>query len=76
MSDVQTDFLFARPSILFGLARFLDFGGRFDAYNGSRSEAEADAKALLCDWYIVGQDLKVAIEKTAPTAPQPEQHDR
>lgn len=63
MDDVRSDFLIAIPNVLFGLARLLDFGGSFDAYNISASVAEADTKALLCDWYIVGQDLRSNILK-------------
>ena len=64
MDGPQTDFLFAEPSELFGVARLWDFSGRFDAYNYSGSTEEADVKATLCDWAIVGNDLKRAMEST------------
>lgn len=57
MGNIRSDFLVADPGVLFGLARFLDFGSTFDDYNRSASVGEADTKALLCDWHIVGQDL-------------------
>jgi hypothetical protein len=63
MENIRSDFLVATPGTLFGLARFLDFGATFDAYNRSSSEAEADIKALLCDWHMVGQDLWSSIVK-------------
>ena len=63
MDDLRSDFLFAVSSPLYGIARFFDFAGSFDSYNRSRSEEEADTKALLCDWYIVGQDLKSAMKR-------------
>jgi hypothetical protein len=33
----------------------------YDAYNMSRTAAEADYKALLSDWCIVGQDIQDAM---------------
>jgi hypothetical protein len=63
VENLRSDFLVAAPGALFGLARLLDFGATFDAYNGSTSVAEADIKALLCDWHIVGQDLWSSILK-------------
>ncbi len=45
-----------------GAARLLDFWGYFDAYNNSRNGAEADAKALYCDWRTVGEHLMEAKE--------------
>lgn len=57
-SRIQTDFLFARPSFLSGLARVLDVFGTFDSYNESRSGDEADIKAMFADWRITGQDLQ------------------
>jgi uncharacterized protein (DUF736 family) len=55
-----TDFLFARPSFLTGLARTLDLHGLFDQYNRSDSEQEADFRALLCDWLVTQQDISLA----------------
>jgi hypothetical protein len=46
----QTDFLFAKPSFLSGMARTLDMHGDFCQYNISDSSEEADVKALICDW--------------------------
>jgi hypothetical protein len=62
MNSLQSDFLCAEPSELFGVARLWDFGGGFDAYNYSGSTEEADIKAILSDWAIVGGDLKKAME--------------
>lgn len=59
---LKSDFLFAQPSILFGLARFFDFAGAFDRYNNSRNESEADGKATLADWHITGIDLSLVLE--------------
>ena len=65
MGDIQTDFLFAKPSAVSGVARLVDLTGLFDDYNRSQDSGEADVKALLSDWYIVGQDLKYAIKEVA-----------
>lgn len=56
-------FLCADPSLLSGAARILDLGGVYDVYNSSSSGAEADAKAIYCDWAITGQDIQHATEE-------------
>jgi hypothetical protein len=63
---VTTDYLFARPSFLRGLARVVDMGGRLNrgAYNRSRSPAHADTKALLSDWQVVADDFASAFGHT------------
>ena len=63
MGNVRTDFLFATPNALSGVARLVDLYGLFDDYNRSRKVEDADPKALLSDWYIVGQDLECAIKE-------------
>jgi len=55
---VASDFLFARPSPVFGLARLFDFSGTFDQYNQSRDGDEADAKAMYADWCAVGDSIR------------------
>ena len=60
MGPLRTDFLFATPSFLSGMARVLDLFGVFDSYNESRSVREADARALYSDWSMVAHDLKNA----------------
>jgi hypothetical protein len=60
---VRTDFLFASPSVMSGVARLVDFGCSFDSYNNSSSPAEADARALVSDWYSVGDDIASAVDK-------------
>lgn len=59
---VGTDTLFAHPSFVSGAARVLDLGGTFDDYNRSRSEDDADARALQGDWVAIGSDMKKAID--------------
>ncbi|MGB8684189.1 MAG: hypothetical protein WCD12_14985 [Candidatus Binatus sp.] len=82
MSDeektVNSDFLFARPSVLSGIARLFDLWGKYDEYNTSRSTDEADMRALYSDWRITGQDIRGAwsayhqneAEKSPPTEGQ------
>jgi hypothetical protein len=60
-SRVTSDFLVAQPSFVSGVARLLDLYGFYDAYNTSRTVGEADYKALLSDWCIVGQDIQDAM---------------
>lgn len=58
----MTDFLFAKPSALYGFARLLDLGAQLDSYNESPTPAIADFLALLTDWSVVGQDMTSALE--------------
>ncbi len=57
----HTDFLFAQPSFVSGAARLLDLYGLFDRYNESATTFEADYRALLSDWCMVGQDIRNAM---------------
>ena len=57
----ETDFLFARPSFLEGMARAIDMGGTLNEYNGSRDGAEADRRAMSSDFKMVGKDIAAAI---------------
>ena len=57
MNRLRSDFLFAQPSFLSGVARILDIFGLFDSYNESPTPQEADAQAMYADWRITGQDI-------------------
>lgn len=59
---IESDFLFAQPGFLYGLARFFDFAGVFDSYNRSHTGIEADARATFADWCVTGADLVRALE--------------
>jgi hypothetical protein len=61
MSDEST-FLFARPSFTEGVARIMDLGATMQVYNNSKTEKEADLKALKKDWEAVGVDIFCAIK--------------
>ena len=54
--------LFAESSFWEGFARVLDLGDNLSTYNFSRTEEEADFRAIQSDWQIVGKDLGGAIE--------------
>lgn len=62
MGKIRTDFLFAQPSYVSGMARVLDLWGTLDDYNISETTLEADEKAIAADWLVVGQDIADAIQ--------------
>lgn len=55
----MSDFLYASPSFLTGVARTIDLGACLErsSYNMSRTPAEADLRALTNDWRAVYGDL-------------------
>ncbi|MBI2459265.1 MAG: hypothetical protein HYV53_01795 [Parcubacteria group bacterium] len=59
----NSTFLFARPSFVEGMARVIDLGSTMQIYNSSKSEKEADVKALKKDWEAVGEDVAYAIKE-------------
>lgn len=63
---MTTDYLFARPSFLRGVARVVDVGARMNrgAYNRGRTPAHADSQALLSDWQVVAGDFASAFDHT------------
>jgi hypothetical protein len=67
MSRYGATFLFADPSLLYGVARMFDFEGTFTNYNYSRNRPEADARALYYDWHTVGQTLDEAMSRFTET---------
>lgn len=54
------DYLFARPSLLEGIARNVDLFGVLNQYNYSNTPKEADALALKNDLACLKQDMKIA----------------
>jgi hypothetical protein len=67
----MTDYLFAQPSALSGMARVGDLFGLFDEYNDAPSPEIADARAIYEDWRAVGEDLMSAMSSFATEAPAP-----
>ena len=58
MSNYFSNFLFASPSFLKGIASSLDIGSTLIHYNEAPDEVYADTMALTMDWCAVGQDMK------------------
>ena len=59
----MTDYLFAFPRCLYGIARLVDLGATFDEYNKSSSGQEADARAIYSDWLATGKDIRRALNQ-------------
>jgi hypothetical protein len=57
-----SDFLFAQPSWLSGVARLLDLSGQLDGYNVTPSPEQADARATYADWKSTGESLQSAFD--------------
>lgn len=55
--------LYAKPSLLEGLARLFDGRGRLNIYNYSDSMLKADWRATFSDWQQVGNDLALAMKE-------------
>jgi hypothetical protein len=67
---IMSDFLFARPSFIEGVARLADLGNALNSYNVSRTGGQADARALDRDWRALAHDLRVALRELQAD-PQP-----
>jgi hypothetical protein len=57
----RTDFLFAIPSFVGGMASALDLGATLVEYNESPSPKVADAVAIQADWIVTGDDILSAM---------------
>ncbi len=68
----MSDYLFAQPSFLTGIARSVDLGGVFDSYNESATPEQADARAARADWKAVGREMRSAIDRVKDEASTPE----
>jgi hypothetical protein len=62
---MRSDFLFASPSLLFGVGRLADLFGQFDLFNQSPTGDQADLHAMSSDWAMIGLDLCSACEEFA-----------
>ncbi len=74
--QIESDYLFARPSFMEGAARIMDLSGSLNTYNYSRNGAEADARALAQDWRAIGRDVRAALEELRPESRRPETPER
>ena len=60
----STDFLLPKNNAIVGAGSVLNLSGSYFKYNASKSEFEADLKALNSDWINVGEDIKKAIHES------------
>lgn len=60
---LRTDFLFPKRSFLKGFSSVINIFGESSEslFNTSKSEEEADSKALSSDWEMIGRDFKKVI---------------
>lgn len=61
--QLESDYLFARPSFIEGGARLVDVSGSLNTYNYSHNGAEADARAICQDWTAIGHDVHAVLEQ-------------
>ena len=59
-----SNFLFAMPSFLLGVGSVLNVSGNYYTFNYSKSDSEADTRAIESDWGMVGEDIKFGLQKT------------
>ncbi|MDR0313355.1 MAG: hypothetical protein LBI14_07135 [Treponema sp.] len=60
----MTDFLYARPSVIEGIGRNLDFFGSMNSYNYSANGEEADKIAIATDLLVIYEDFYKAYSNT------------
>jgi hypothetical protein len=58
-----SDILFSTPSFVKGMGTVINIWGNYFSFNYSQTPEEADRRALACDWRMVGQDIRNAMEK-------------
>ena len=59
----MTDYLYAKPDFLLGIARVLDLGSTLNVYNESPTPELADYNAAIADSMAVAGDMWAAIER-------------
>jgi len=59
----NSDFLFGQPSFFTGMARSIDLFGQFTEYNHSKTQEEADIRALMHDAQMIRQDMGSAMRE-------------
>lgn len=59
----RAGFSFPKNNFFLGLGSVLNIAGAYFNYNYSKSEKEADYKAMYSDWKNIGDDFKVSKEK-------------
>ena len=56
----RTDFLYSSPDFLTGVGSLMNIQGNYFEFNASKSGEDADFKALISDWGVVGNDISEA----------------
>ncbi len=59
----KTDFLLPKNNFWVGMGSVLNISGNYFEYDYSRSDSESDRKALISDWFNVGEDFRKSKEK-------------
>ena len=59
----MSDYLFAQPSFLEGVARNMDIFGTLEVYNTSKSAKGADCRAQKEDIAALRNDMRIAASK-------------
>lgn len=54
----KTDYLLPKNNFWVGMGSILNLADSYFEYNYSKSESEADLKALTSDWDNVGEDIR------------------
>lgn len=54
----STDYLLPMNNFWVGMGSILNLAGNYFEYNYSKSDNEADLKALTSDWENVGEDIR------------------
>jgi len=62
-ANYSTDFLLPNNNFLVGLGSVLNITGTYFNYNYSKSDKDADYKAISSDWKNIVQGFKVSKEK-------------
>lgn len=70
-----TSFLFPKTNYLIGAGSIFNIAGNYFDFNYSKSEREADLRALQCDWEMVGSDFNQAISSLLKNSNSPEIHE-
>jgi hypothetical protein len=59
----RTDYLLPKNNFWVGMGSILNLAGSYFDYNYSKTEKEADFKAIMSDWENVGDDIRKSKEK-------------
>lgn len=68
----MSDFLFARPKVVDGLASFVDLFGVYTIYNESENGADADRRARQADLQALREDCNIAFSQVKKICQQKE----